>query len=284
MYRNDKARLKKAGLLLFFLIIAAAMVILGINIWKDREKKELISERGPVTIVCLGDSIWDICRDETGIAAILEKELDARVYNCAIMGTTAALVNREEEEAEWNAKSLYSIGRDVAGIEKAPLPEEDLERTQLRKIDFSGVDYFLIAYGLNDYFSAVPRNTEDKYDPYSYGGVLRSTIELLKDTYPQSRILILSQTYCQGYSYGKVDTESDWKDYGGGTGPDYVAAAKAAAEEYGVIFVDNYKDMGINIRNGAAYLSDATHLTEKGRLKYAKNLAGYLLRDYKVQK
>lgn len=262
-------------------VLLLALAVTGIVcLWKAHQKETLIAERGQVQIVVLGDSIWDICRDETGIAAVLEQELvSARVFNCAAMGTSAAYRSQQEGETEeqtqeWNRKSLMGL-----------LECEDMEqvlagRAGEDRLSLEQADYIVLAYGLNDYFCAVPRQTSDPYDTFSYSGALRTAVQRLQRDYPQARICILSQTYCQGYSYGKVDSESDYKDYGGGTGPDYVTAAESVAQELGCIFVNNYKDMGINIHNGPKYLSDATHLTAYGRAKYARILADCLLEDY----
>lgn len=92
--------------------------------------------------------------------------------------------------------------------------------------------------------------------------------------------MILSSTYCQVYSYGKVKYESHTMDYGGGNGPDYVATAQKVAAEYGLPFVNNYDKMHINIRNGLKYLSDAVHFTPKGREKYASILCDAILEEY----
>lgn len=262
-------------------ILLLALLVTGIFVLFRKHKKErLISERGEVQIVVLGDSIWDICRDETGIAAVLEQELvSARVINCAIMGTSAAIRSNQEGETqeetdEWNRKSLI-------GLLKSEEREKLLaQQAGVEELSLEEADYIVIAYGLNDYFCAVPRQTQDAYDICSYSGALRTAVRMLREDYPKARICILSQTYCQGYSYGKVDSESDYKDYGGGNGPEYVAAAEAAARELGCIFVNNYEEMGINIHNGPKYLSDATHLTAYGREKYAKILAACLLEDY----
>ena len=52
-----------------------AAMVAGIIIYVGQlNKKRLIEERGPVNIVAFGDSIWAIRKDETGIAAVLERE------------------------------------------------------------------------------------------------------------------------------------------------------------------------------------------------------------------
>ena len=263
--------------------VCIAAIVAGIITYAGNlKKKQLIEERGSVNIVAFGDSIWAISKDETGIAAILEEELEqARVTDCSIMGTRASYKildeNAPQEELDWNKISLMGILTEPEGMELL------MEKNGLSKIPLEDADYIVIAYGLNDYFAAIPRTSENPYDPYTYAGALRTAVSWFAEHYPQAKVVLHSQTYCQGYSYGKVDSESDYKDYGGGTGPDYVAVIEQVAEEMDCIFVNNYEDMGINIHNGPKYLSDATHLTEYGRSKYAKNLAKYLLEDYEVK-
>lgn len=257
---------------------------------EKRERKRILAGKGQIEMLVLGDSIWDLERGETGIAALLEQELgNAAVYNCAIKGSRASgsslyQQNKAFQEAERadmgedDAICLYAMAEYIAGRRRMELPTETEAARLLGQIDFDGIDYILLAYGLNDYFGAVQRkNPDDCYDISTYGGALCSSIELLRESCQDAEFVILSPTYCQGYSYGQVIHESDSYDYGGGTGPDYVATARETADAYDVLFVDNDKDLGISIHNGAAYLQDATHLTEKGRRAYAENLASRLL-------
>lgn len=270
-------------------VLAAGLIVLGaIYGIRHAMRRNEINEMEHPQIVVFGDSIWGLVKDETGIAAYLEKELDATVYNCAIPGTSAALRSNLYPEADeetkeiistCDAQSLYTITEQLGTTDERLV---DLETAALLEpINWKEVDYVLFAYGLNDYFSAVPREGEDPMDEFTYAGAMRNSIEAIQQFCPNAQIVLLSQTYCQGYSYGKVDSESDYKDYGAGTGPDYVATLQMVAEEYNLMFINNYEEMGINIHNGPKYLSDATHLTEVGRKKYAKITADYILNDYK---
>ncbi len=270
-------------LLLGVLIIGGAIVFLTIGNKIRREKA--ITDRGEVSIVVLGDSIWDLVRDDSSIAAILSDRLNAKVYNLAISGTGAAFRKDGEDLEKWNGETLCKLVLDITGSEEAVIPEEEEAHDLIHTIDYSEVDYFIIAYGLNDYFEAVPTEGENTFDSYTYGGALRSAVVLLQETYPQAKIILISQTYCQGYSYGKIDSDSNTKDYGGGFAPAYVETVKRVAEEYGLIFINQYVKMGIHRYNGPKYLSDATHLNEEGREKYADIVADYLIDDYsKVNK
>lgn len=265
-------------LLLGVLIICGAVVFLSIGRKFQREKA--INNRGEVSIVVLGDSIWDLVRDDTSIAAILSDQLDAKVYNLAISGTSAAFRKEGEDTQKWNGETLCKLVLDITGSEEAVIPIEEEAHDLIHEIDYSEVDYFIIAYGLNDYFEAVPAEGENSLDTYSYGGALRSAVVLLQETYPQSKIILVSQTYCQGYSYGKIDSDSNTKDYGGGFAPVYVETAKRVAEEYELIYINQYVKMGIHRYNGPKYLSDATHLNEEGRKKYAGIVADFIIEDY----
>lgn len=264
----------KKGMIRVLILLAGTVLclcaVLGLQrVTSEQKKRQAAEKRGEVEILVLGDSIWDLERGETGIAALLEKELpNVTVYNCAIKGSRAA-----EDDCGLTAMAEYIAGkREIAFPADAKAPEI------LENVDFSKVDYVFIAYGLNDYFAAVRRkNPDDCYDVTTYEGALCASIEMLRESCPEAEFVILSPTYCQGYSYGQVVHESTTFDYGAGTGDDYAASAKRIAETYGYLFVDNYGELGISIHNGAAYLEDATHLTEKGRRAYAENLACHLV-------
>lgn len=274
--RKKNSLIERLGMALGFVAGTAVCVltVLGIReMAAEREKERVMHSRGEVEILVLGDSIWDLERGDTGIAALLEKELDnVTVYNCAVKGSRAAL----------DDYGLCAMAEYIAGERQIDFPADMEAGRVLQEIDLLNVDYIFIAYGLNDYFGAVKRkNPDDCYDKSTYEGALCSSIELLRERCPSAEFVILSPTYCQGYSYGQVIHESTWYDYGGGTGPDYAASAKRIAEAYGYLFVDQYEELGISIHNGAQYLEDATHLTEKGRRACAENLAEHLIRQWR---
>ena len=267
---------KKEFIRVFILLAGTALcvcAVLGLRkLVAERNKRQAVKARGEVEILVLGDSIWDLERGESGIAALLEKELgNAAVYNCAVKGSRAAK----------DDYGLYAMAEYIAGKRDIVFPADAKAAEILENADVSEVDYIFIAYGLNDYFAAVKRkNPDDCYDAETYEGALCASIEMLRESCPEAEFVILSPTYCQGYSYGQVVHESTTYDYGAGTGDDYAASAGRIAEAYGYLFVDNYEELGISIHNGAAYLEDATHLTEKGRRAYAENLADHLVRQW----
>lgn len=235
------------------------------NIGKSADAKD------PLQVLVLGDSIWDLVRDDTGVAALLEKELgNAVVYNLAIKGTQATDTGAEDT-------SLIAMTEYITGKRECALPDDVEAKNILPEVPYEEMDYVILAYGLNDYFAGVKqKNPNDYYDVTTYSGALCSGVMALQEVCPDAVFVIVSPTYCQGYSYGQVIHESTSHDFGGGTLIDYTASAKAASASFNAIFINSYDDMNITIHNGEKYLIDATHLTEYGRKKYAENVANYI--------
>lgn len=218
-------------------------------------------------VVCLGDSIWGLVQDESGIASLVENMTGVTVSNYAVSGSTAAKLDDAltENSSEW---SLCSI------VEK--MQADDAEKTQEilnMESALCEADYLILAYGLNDYFQGIETCT--------YEEALKDAVDYIQQEYPNVRVVLIGQTYCQFYSYGIVESDSDTKDFGGGVGTDYVSAAERIANETNSLFINMYQEIPMNEWNGLRYLEDATHLNETGRKKYAKAVSEYLLEDYK---
>lgn len=270
-------KILKRGMLL---ALTAICVCIGIYLGYEKYTDYMaVKENEGNTIVCFGDSIWDVSRDETGIAYLLGEKLNANVINMCISGTSAA--KRGPEEENMDAICFVEVVDVITGGSGNGYLDEQNERIGLYGVDYSEVDLFLIAYGLNDYFCALERENADPYDVNTYAGALRYGIKKIQEAYPDAEIMILSSTYCQLYSYGKVKADSHELDYGGGTGRDYVSTAQKVAEELGVGFSDNYNTMYINRYNGPKYLRDGTHFTEKGREVYVGIVADSIIEQYK---
>ena len=146
---------------------------------------------------------------------------------------------------------------------------------------FEEAEYLVIAYGLNDYFHGLPTASDKEADVYTYEGALDYAVTYFKERYPDLQIVLIGQTYCQFYSYGIVEDDSDTRSFGGGVAMDYVKAAQNVAKAHDVMFINQYENLPMNEWNGKLYLEDATHLNQKGRIEYAKVVSEYILDDYK---
>ena len=233
-----------------------------------------------LNIVVFGDSIWDMDRSDTGIAAQLAAYMNANVYNCAIGGTRATLKPGESDVNydTWDSTSLTGMVYVMSGLVDTNFLEGYPAGGVIRNVNPADVDYYIIAYGLNDYFSGTPIAVEgsDTYDPHGYTGALYNALEMLKGASPNAQFLLISPTYCQFYENGYMVTDSNMKDYGQGTLTDYANACRNVAEMRNTLYIDAYSTMGINIYTAEEYLEDGVHLTEAGRTLYARAVASCL--------
>lgn len=232
-------------------------------------------------IVVFGDSIWDSSRDETGIAYLLSQYMDADVYNCAIGGTRATLKPGEATDNydTWDSTSLSGMVNVALGkVDPEIFLEGYIAGGIIRDIDFSKTDYFIIAYGLNDYFAGAPLNADNpnSWDAHGYGGALRFAIDRLRGAFPDAQILLISPNYCQFWKDGYMYTDSNMKDFGGGTLTDYANVCQNVAETQNTLFIDGYSTLGINTYTAEEYLEDGIHLTAAGRELYAKAVSSCL--------
>ena len=238
------------------------------------------SQEDKLNIVVLGDSIWDMDRSDTGIAAQVAQYMDADVYNCAIGGSRATWKDGESPDdfERWDSSSLMGLVNVLAGKVQPDFLEGYPGGGVIRNVNPQTVDYYIIAYGLNDYFSKAPIAVEggSNWDAHGYTGALKNAILLLSQISPQAKVLIISPTYCQFLKDGVMETDSNMRDYGQGTLSDYANAARNVAETNGTLYIDAYSTMGINIYSAEQYLEDGIHLTVEGRKLYAKAVSSCL--------
>lgn len=238
-------------------------------------------EDGRKQIVVFGDSIWDSSRDESGIAYLVSQYMDADVYNCAIGGTRATMKDGAptEDFENWDSTSLSGmIHAAIGDVDPERFLEGYVAGGVFMNVDFSKTDYFIIAYGLNDYFSGAVLNADNSnsWDTHGYGGALRMAIDRLRRHFPDAQILLISPTYCQFWKDGVMYTDSNMKDFGGGTLTNYVNVCRNVAETEQTLYIDAYTTMGINTYTAEDYLEDGIHLTAAGRELYAKAVSSCL--------
>ncbi len=232
-------------------------------------------------IVVFGDSIWDSSRDESGIAYLVSQYMDADVYNCAIGGTRATMKPGAptEDFKNWDSTSLSGMVHAAIGdVDPEQFLEGYVAGGVFMNVDFSKTDYFIISYGLNDYFAGAVLNADNsnRWDTHGYGGALRMAIDRLRKHFPNAQILLISPTYCQFWKDGVMYTDSNMKDFGGGTLTNYVNVCQNVAETEQTLYIDAYTVMGINTYTAQDYLEDGIHLTAAGRELYAKAVSSCL--------
>ncbi len=241
-------------------------------------------------IVCLGDSNMSGTGFEVPIADNLEENLKVRVLNGAFGGTTMAPV--ASKKTNYNSTlSMYNLAISICnqnfGMQKASI--DALQRTdyagyykthleKLSNTDFDSVDILIIEHGINDYLNGTPiKNGRDAYDVTTFCGALRSSVTMLRNKYPDLRIILVTPAFCAPYDDEGNARLCDEIQYGGGYLLDYVNAEIEVAEEMGLEIINLYEGLGIHGDNFTKYLHDGMHYNDMATKKAADIIAAYLL-------
>lgn len=255
---------------------------------KEPEQEQVITEEDQteptgreLQIVFLGDSIFDNSRDGTGIPYLTSVQCEADAYNLAIGGTSASIEADESgESARWTSRSLVGIVNAIMG----KIPTDIFAGSKTKEIldnpniDFSQTDYFVVEYGINDFFRGVAQSDpDDVYNIKTYAGALRYAVSNLKEVAPDATVILCSPTYAQFYDGTWMIGDGNSVNTGNGTLFDYKGTCNYVAKETQSEFFNAYQDLGIDGYTAEQYLEDGVHLTEKGRYLYADELAKLIL-------
>lgn len=243
-------------------------------------------------IVFMGDSILDNNRDETGVPYLVGQECNAKVYNMAIGGSTAALLPDEQYNfANWSSAGLLGVVNAILGNINPDIFDGRPAGEVLKTCDFYKTDYFVIEYGVNDFTSRqIPQSRYLENGDilgvdasHTYAGALDLAVGMLHDTFPDAKILIISPHYCQIFEGGTFMGDAYSMNYGYGTLVEFFRIAGYVAEqrrEDNVLFFNAMEESGIDAYTADEYLEDGVHLTEKGRRDYAAIVSRRILLDF----
>ncbi len=243
-------------------------------------------------VVILGDSIMDGDRTESGAADIISEQLNAKVYNMSMGGTTAALLPTDPAGYDqWDSRCLLGVVNAILGNISKDVFNGYTAKDVLETCDFSKTDYFIIEYGVNDFLTGKIPNSRYLEDgetlavrsDCTYTGALDSAIVKLKGAFPNAQILLVGPHYCQIFS-GKTFIGDGYSlDYGYGPLIDFSRGAGYVAEQHkedGVIFFNAFEESGIDAETADSYLEDGVHMTPLGARVYAEKLAAIIRSDY----
>lgn len=239
-------------------------------------------EEDMIRILVMGDSIWGNYRDETGVAARVERYMEklgysARIYNAAIGGTRAT-IDPEDNEWEYGPASESSLGKmtsilsgntDVELLQGKAAYDEMKAALAVK----DQIDYVIIAYGMNDFLSQAPINNSDR--PWTgYGTALVKGVGEVERECPNAQIMIVAPTYASYFSV-PVQNMGEKALY------NYASVACDVARGKNTLCVDAYNNIGIDAYNAEEYLEDGVHLNERGRDLYARNIVSCLINGTK---
>ena len=241
-------------------------------------------------IVFLGDSNFDNVRDETGIASIVASKTGKNVLNGAFGGSMMGNLYGRKTEYQ-SALSMHNLAVSICnrnfGVQKSAI--DALSRTDysgnfhttldsLSDVDFSAVDILVVEHGVNDYLAGTPiKNGVDLYDTTTFCGALRTVIEMLRASYPDLRIVLVTPAFCAPIQKDGMAHLCTENTYGGGYLEAYVTAELEVAKDMDVDIIDLYHGLDINADNFSDYLYDGLHYNDEGRKMVADVIADYLM-------
>ena len=123
----------------------------------------------------------------------------------------------------------------------------------------------------------------DIADIATYGGALESATTLLREHFPDAKIIIVSPHFCQFFEGDKFVGDSYSLNYGYGTLMDFSHIAEYVGNQHkedNVLFFNAVDETGIDAYTAEEYLKDGIHLSEQGRRQYADCLSRRILADF----
>ena len=242
-------------------------------------------------IVFFGDSILDNEREYDGVAYLVGEKCNADVFNLSIGGTTAALTQYEQYNfATWSSISLHGVLNAILGNINKDIFSEYRAGEIMQECDFSKTDYFVIEFGINDFLAQIPRS---RYleggavlavdEVHTYVGALEVAVMLLRDNFPDAKIILIAPHYCQIFSGSTFIGDGYSVDYGNGTLHEYAQGCGYVYEQHvkdNVLFFNAFESSGIDAYTADSYLEDGIHLSAEGRHLYADIISRLVMDDF----
>lgn len=262
----------------------------------DSEGK-IIPTGNPDTIVAFGNAPFaDHRGTNNNLANMIAEATGATVYNCSISGSYLAAQSPhfDSQAAPMDIYTFYWLvclatldGANSAYFEHAAEvlgentpPEAQEVYDILTTLDFNTVDVVTVMYDASDYLMGHGMYSDtNPTDIQQFTGNLEAGIELLKNTYPHIRIIVMSPTYAYAldeegnyissdmYVYGDMDVLST-----------YSIRQCMSCLSQGVSFVDHLYG-SIHEDNASEYLTDHLHLNQKARELITQRFVDALTRN-----
>ena len=170
-------------------------------------------------ILFLGDSNIDYSFGGTEIPEMLSERMDLVTFNCAVGGTCAANTSKAYKRSNYYAMfSLFNLSKMIETRDFTTMTRSRtfLEESSsdikdkalvLTHLDYSAMDFVILHYGMNDYFTGFPVENDNPRDERTYKGALRCGIERIHKQCPNAKIVLSSITYCRYQEVGSDGIE-----------------------------------------------------------------------------
>ncbi|WP_376742169.1 GDSL-type esterase/lipase family protein [Ensifer canadensis] len=161
-----------------------------------------------------------------------------------------------------------------------PSDDNTAQANAMAALDWSTVDYLVIAFGTNDYASPTPLGSSLTPDAAgeTFMGALVYAIETIQQAYPRIQILLTGMSWRTRYFSVTPELNSDTvPDAQGKYLIDYQDALLSAGEKYRIPAYDHYRKSGINAFTYTHYLDDGVHPNTNGVALWVKKFSAFLL-------
>lgn len=247
----------------------------------DEDGNIITDKDEETTIVCFGNAPFADDRDSSdNLANMIAEKTGATVYNCAISGSYLAAENYTLDPSyrpidaynfywltQLAAKNPIQYRHEQAAEmlrDKTP-PEAKEVYDTIWNIDFNEVDIIAIMYDASDYLIGHDMyNDENPTDIEQFTGNLEAGIEVIQETYPWIRIIVMSPTYAYAVDEEGNYVSSDKYTYGWDVLSTYAIKQQQSCSRRSVTFIDHIYGT-INEDNADDYLIDNLHLNVVGR-------------------
>lgn len=236
---------------------------------------------GVTTILFLGNSPFADDRDsEDGLVNMIAADSGATVYNASIRESYLSSSGDEfiADAVPMDAYALYWITSYLCmdsfegyfAAAEAELgdecPQDAIEAYRtLQSVDMSTVDVIAIMYDAADYLKPRPVGDQDSENVMTYVGGLNASCSLLRQTYPNIRIIVMGVPYAYAVdSNGDYVSSSIYVYMEDTVLPDFSYGTNAVCVNQGITFVDNMFGT-ITEDNADQYLVDNVHINVEGR-------------------
>lgn len=202
-------------------------------------------------VIFFGDSVIGNYTDSTSIPGVVAGLTGAEAYNCGYGGHSAAL----------GPNSFISLPGIVDAFfqrDLTLLPDDtqvyDGVASYLENASADKELCFVINYGLNDYFSGYPIESDDPYDIVTYCGAIRSAVANIRKNAPSAHIILCTPTFTAAFDNGMEPHGEE-----GNVLFDYVNAILDLSRELQTDALDTYHELGITPANENQHLIDQIH-------------------------
>jgi lysophospholipase L1-like esterase len=214
------------------------------------------------------------------VASLTSLIIGSQIYNAGIGGTTltrgtdanfCAIIDAILETTNWDAIDAY-IEDSIADY----VSFTGLRTTigAIKTLDFSTVDFILIAYGSNDWIYDRAIGADSSTSESEFIGALRYSLNALLAEYPQLKVYIVTPAYRWNTGTG---VDSDTETHLTKTLGTYAGEIVHASNLFHVPCANIYADGMINIYNRTTFLSDGVHRTKAGYKLLADQYAKFIM-------